>query len=184
MTDQPELHDLTKFLLSRLESYPEEFLCGPAGLESHKWATSLVAIKYCGTAEDRAAIDKAYMDFTLQNALTVLLVPKEEEESKTVGQSPVRVPNTTSLTPNHYGNLSAQAAMQSQQAMMQAQQFGAPMQSLTQQLAQQTVKNLVSQAKDQQKPTVTIPPSLAKAAGLKPMTAKEQIEHWKKRLGL
>lgn len=102
MTEQPQLHDLTKFILSRLESYPEEFFFSNTGPESKKWATSLSAIKYCGTPEDIAAINKAYMDRVLQNALEVLLAPEEP----TVGQSPVGIPNTGNVsvvTPNHYG---------------------------------------------------------------------------------
>lgn len=158
MTDEPQLHDLTKFILSRLESYPEEFFYDLTGLESKKWATSLSAIKYCGTAEDKAAINKAYMDFTLQNALKTLLAPEESADS-IVGQNSNGFQNASPLTPryNSYGGFVGN---------------GGP--SLTQQQAHQPMRAN----------SVTIHPS----AGLKPPTARETLaeayEQLKKRLGL
>ena len=126
--DQPELHELTKMLLLRMDVHPEEFYCGPTGPESRKWATSLSAIKYCGTPEDIAAINKAYMDLVLQSALKVLLAP-EGANAAAVGQNPVGIPNTGNVSvvvPNHYGvfggnggNGGPSPTMQQAQAAMQ-----------------------------------------------------------------
>ena len=172
MTDEPQLHDLTKFILSRLESYPEEFFYDHTGLESMKWAKSLSAIKYCGTAEDKAAINKAHMDFTLQIALKTLLAPEESADS-IVGQSSNGFQNASPLTPNHYGNLSAQAAMQAQQA---------------QAMMRHQAQAMLNAQRAQQTNNVTAPPNVARAMGLKPPTARETLaeahEQIKKRLWL
>lgn len=138
MTDQPQLHDLTKFLIDRVKTYPEEFSIRYGHeFSSTRWLVAIHAVFTSGTPEDVAALRKAVMDYALQDTLKTLLVPKEEE-SKTVGQGqgPVRVPTTGNVSvvaPNHYGGFGvnggpsltqqqAQAAMAQQQAMYQQAQ--------------------------------------------------------------
>ena len=81
-----DLHDLTKFLLDRLKTYPEEFHFTDTGLTSGKWRTALRAITFYGAAEDKAAFDLAGMDYALQASLKTLLAP-EYSADDLVGQS-------------------------------------------------------------------------------------------------
>lgn len=79
MTDQPQLHDLTKFLLSRKESYPEEFKW-PAG--GGRWDKHINTVwKYGGEADRRAlgfVPQRHTMSNALRSALQELLVPEAE----------------------------------------------------------------------------------------------------------
>ena len=83
MTDEPQLHDLTKFLVSRIKTYPEEFYLAATGLASKKWKMALAVTNIHGTAEDKAAIDVAGMGYALQVSLKTLLVPEEEKDDFT-----------------------------------------------------------------------------------------------------
>ena len=79
MTEQPELHDLTKFILSRLESYPEEFVAG-------KWEYEIDVVNTVEAGDNRKvlndALDNHRMNLTLQKALQKLLVSEEKEPER------------------------------------------------------------------------------------------------------
>lgn len=73
--EQPQLHDLTKFLLSRLESFPEEFVAG-------RWRHEISIIDEVEVGNNRKALNDALdnhrMNLTLQKALERLLVPERK----------------------------------------------------------------------------------------------------------
>lgn len=163
MTDQPELHDLTKFLVDRIKTYPEEFSIRYGHeFSSSRWLVAIHAVFTSGTPEDVAALRKAVMDYALQDTLKTLLAPEEPADIH-VGQSSSGIP---------VGNPSAYGGVQGSIGV-----GGGP--SLTQQQAQQRA---------QQPNSVTISPNVARAMGLKPPTVNETFvetyERIKKRLGL
>lgn len=71
MTDEPQLHDLTKFLLARLESYPEEFVAG-------RWDYEIGLINEVKVGNNQKVLNDAIgnhrMDLALQHTLKKLLV--------------------------------------------------------------------------------------------------------------
>jgi hypothetical protein len=75
MADEPQLHDLTKLLLKRLESNPEEF--SRIKLSDREWFETIGVVLDHGTNLDRdtlnTALDKFHMDDTLEGALKGLL---------------------------------------------------------------------------------------------------------------
>jgi hypothetical protein len=75
MADEPQLHDLTKLLLKRLESNPEEF--SRIKLSDREWFETIEVVREHGTNLDRdtlnTALDKFHMDDTLEGALKGLL---------------------------------------------------------------------------------------------------------------
>lgn len=77
--EQPQLHDLTKFLLSRLKTYPEEFADG-------RWGYEIGVIDAVGAGNNRKALNDALdnhrMDMVLKKALEKLLVPEEKEPER------------------------------------------------------------------------------------------------------
>ena len=158
--EQPQLHDLTKLLLDRMKTYPEEFFAGANIPDPYKWRHALQTVENYGRPEDKQALHAAYMDHGFQAALKTLLVP--EEEAQPVGQSSGGVSFGVSAIGRNVGpSLTQQQA----QALMQTQQ--------------------VPQVRAN---SVTISPNVARAMGLKPPTVNETFveayERIKKRLGL
>jgi len=91
MADEPQLHDLTKLLLKRLESNPEEFSRIKLSAD-REWFETIEVVREHGTNLDRdtlnAALDKFHMDDTLEGALKGLLNGDENEAAKGVGLRP------------------------------------------------------------------------------------------------
>lgn len=178
--DQPELHELTKMLLLRMDVHPEEFFDNFGHPAPYKWRHALQSVEHYGRPEDKQALYAAYMDHALRVALKTLLAPEEP----TVGQNPVGIPNTGNMSvvaPNHYGVFGGNGGNGGNggpyPAMQQAQQAQARAQAALMQAHQPMRAN-----------SVTISPSAARAMGLKPPTVNETFveayERIKKRLGL
>lgn len=76
MADEPQLHDLTKLLLTRLESNPEEFSTGKSR-SNFKWYYAVEAVREHGAKLDKetlnAALHKHYMDEAHVSALKLLM---------------------------------------------------------------------------------------------------------------
>lgn len=74
MADEPQLHDLTKLLLTRLESNPEEF---GNGKNNYKWYRAVETVREHGAKLDKetlnAALHKFYMDEAHVDALKLLM---------------------------------------------------------------------------------------------------------------
>ena len=74
MADEPQLHDLTKMLLTRLESNPEEF---GNGRNNYKWYRAVEVVREHGAKLDKetlnAALRKHYMDEAHVDALKLLM---------------------------------------------------------------------------------------------------------------
>ena len=91
MADEPQLHDLTKLLLKRLESNPEEF--NKTITSSHKWSNAVETVRHCGPKSDwetlLAALHEHYMGVGLEAALKLLLNGDESADG-CVGQSSKR----------------------------------------------------------------------------------------------
>jgi hypothetical protein len=91
MADEPQLHDLTKLLLKRLESNPEEF--SGTITSYYKWSDAVEAVRLNGPKSDwetlSAALHEHYMGVGLEAALKLLLNGNENENeaAKGVGQS-------------------------------------------------------------------------------------------------
>jgi hypothetical protein len=92
--DTDNLHDLTKFLLDRMKTYPEEFqligsqhtLTGDGSVRfDSRWAPDIDFMWRYGAAPDREALRRGLMDFQFRDTLKRLLVPEKKEEP--VGQS-------------------------------------------------------------------------------------------------
>lgn len=77
--EQPQLHDLTKLLLDRMKTYPEEFIAG-------KWEYEIGVVNTVEAGDNRKvlndALDNHRMNLTLQKALQKLLVPEEKEPER------------------------------------------------------------------------------------------------------
>ncbi len=75
MADEPQLHDLTKMLLTRLESNPEEF--SKEKTHRYKWLSAVEAVREHGAKVDKetlnAALHKFYMDEAHVAALKLLM---------------------------------------------------------------------------------------------------------------
>lgn len=71
--EQEDLHDLTKLLLKRMESDPDEFIAAPG----YKWRKAVETVREHGAKRDKdtlnAAIHKIAMDAGLQAALKTLM---------------------------------------------------------------------------------------------------------------
>lgn len=80
--DTDKLHDLTKFLLDRMKTYPEEFQLigsqhtrtgdGSVRFDS-RWAPDIDFIWQYGAAPDREALRRGLMDFQFRDTLKRLL---------------------------------------------------------------------------------------------------------------
>jgi hypothetical protein len=103
MADEPQLHDLTKMLLTRLESNPEEFSTGKSR-SNFKWYYAVEAVREHGAKLDKetlnAALHKFQMDEAHVAALKLLLNGDENEAAKGVGLGPARVQHNP---PGHLG---------------------------------------------------------------------------------
>lgn len=73
---QPQIHDLTRFLLSRLESYPEEF-----GIQRGRWEKIIQQANQFLPKEEKDFLNRAlkehYLNVTLQQAMGVLLAEQK-----------------------------------------------------------------------------------------------------------
>jgi site-specific DNA-cytosine methylase len=76
MADEPQLHDLTKLLLTRLESNPEEF-SRESHLKAYKWHKAVETVREHGAKADKetlnAALHKFQMDEAHVDALKLLM---------------------------------------------------------------------------------------------------------------
>jgi hypothetical protein len=108
--DTDNLHDLTKLLLDRMKTYPEEFQLigiyhtrtgdGSVRFDS-RWAPDIDFIWQYGAEADKDALKRGLMDFQFRDALERLLVPEKKEES--VGQS-TNAAGLSGYTPGNAGN--------------------------------------------------------------------------------
>jgi hypothetical protein len=84
MADEPQLHDLTKFLLSRLNAYPEEF--SPRKVSNRRWHKAIEVVREHGAKEDKDALNevlhKFHMDDAWQAVMEALLAPPDPPEKK------------------------------------------------------------------------------------------------------
>ena len=66
----PEMHDVVKLLLARMERHPEEFNGDMAERDSrsYRWWQAIRLVQENGTAEEKAAIDKGIRKIKLQHA--------------------------------------------------------------------------------------------------------------------
>ena len=91
MADEPQLHDLTKLLLKRLESNPEEFSTGKSR-SNFKWYYAVEAVREHGAKLDKetlnAALHKFQMDEAHVAALKLLLNGNENENEAAKGVGP------------------------------------------------------------------------------------------------
>ena len=107
MADEPQLHDLTKMLLTRLESNPEEF--SKEKTHRYKWLSAVEAVREHGAKVDKetlnAALHEHYMGVGLETALKLLLNGDEDG----VGLRSTKYPagnaaGLSSYTPGNAGN--------------------------------------------------------------------------------
>ena len=81
--EQPQLHDLTKFLLSRLESFPEEF-----GIQRGKWEKIIQYANQFLPKEEKDLLNRTlkehYLNVALQEAMRILLA-EQKAPPKQVG---------------------------------------------------------------------------------------------------
>lgn len=93
MADEPQLHDLTKLLLTRLESNPEEFSKG--NTHSYKWYKAVEAVREHGAKLDKetlnAALHKRYMDEAHVDALKLLMGADENGVGFRATKHPTKV---------------------------------------------------------------------------------------------
>ena len=79
--EQPQLHDLTKFLLDRLKTYPEEFVAG-------RWEYEISVIDMVDAGNNRKALNDALdthrMDMVLKKALEKLLTDEKPKNKLTI----------------------------------------------------------------------------------------------------
>jgi hypothetical protein len=82
MADEPQLHDLTKLLLTRLESNPEEF--SKEKTHRYKWFNAVEAVREHGAKVDKetlnAALHKFQMDEAHVAALKLLMGADNQNE--------------------------------------------------------------------------------------------------------
>lgn len=73
---QPQIHDLTRFLLSRLESYPEEF-----GVRRGRWEMIIQQANQFLPKEEKDFLNRTlkehYLNVTLQEAVGMLLADQK-----------------------------------------------------------------------------------------------------------
>jgi hypothetical protein len=88
MADEPQLHDLTKMLLTRLESNPEEFSTGKSR-SNFKWYYAVEAVREHGAKLDKetlnAALHKFQMDEAHVAALKLLMNGDNQNERVGLG---------------------------------------------------------------------------------------------------
>ena len=91
MTEEPKLHDLTKFLLARRDNYPEEFW----GKLGGRWDKYIDTVWKHGGEADRRALgfrpDHRAMKNALRSALQELLAPEEEAPRTRAMKTPMQM---------------------------------------------------------------------------------------------
>ena len=86
--EQPQLHDLTRFLLSRLESYPEEF-----GVRRGRWETIIQQANQFLPKEEKDFLNRTlkehYLNVTLQEAMGILLAEQKTPPKQARTATPI-----------------------------------------------------------------------------------------------
>ena len=138
MADEPQLHDLTKLLLTRLESNPEEF---GNGKNNYKWYRAVETVREHGAKLDKetlnAALHKHYMDEAHVGALKLLMgadgdgVALRSTKHPTGNGGPGGVNNNLgALSPGTLTHILGQTATQKMQMLSQRNsQFNAALQT-------------------------------------------------------
>jgi hypothetical protein len=102
MADEPQLHDLTKMLLTRLESNPEEFSTGKSR-SNFKWYYAVEAVREHGAKLDKETLNAALHKFQMDEAHVAalkLLMDAADNQNERVGQGSTRVQHNP---PGHLG---------------------------------------------------------------------------------